>query len=84
MHPILHQNMVMKNFVKKHLISIIFASAGAIGGFLYWKFVGCLSGTCIIKSTWYLSTLYGIVFGYITGSLAEDLIGKFKKEKKYE
>jgi hypothetical protein len=76
--------MKMKDFIKKHLLSIIFSVAGAIGGFLYWKFVGCLSGTSVIKSTWYLSTLYGLVFGYVLGSLGEDLIGKFKKEKKYE
>ena len=74
----------MKNLIKRHLVSIIFSLVGGIGGFLYWKYVGCLSGTCVIKSTWYLSTLYGLVFGYVLGSLAEDLIRKFKKEKKYE
>ena len=72
----------MRNFIKKNLISIVLSVAGATGGFLYWKYVGCLSGTCIIKSTWYLSTLYGMVFGYVIGSLAEDLIGKFKKREK--
>jgi len=82
MYPNLHQNMDMRNFIKKNLISIVLSVAGATGGFLYWKYVGCLSGTCIIKSTWYLSTLYGMVFGYVIGSLAEDLIGKFKKREK--
>jgi hypothetical protein len=79
-----HQNMVMKNYIKKHLLIFIFSGIGAAGGFLYWKFVGCLSGTCIIKSVWYLSTIYGLITGYIIGSLSEDLIAKFKKEKKYE
>lgn len=31
---------------------------GAIAGFLYWKFVGCSSGTCAITSSPLNSTLY--------------------------
>jgi hypothetical protein len=74
----------MKNFIRKHLITIVFAAAGAGGGFLYWKFIGCESGTCVIKSVWYLSTIYGMLLGGLLGNLAEDLIGNFKKEKRYE
>lgn len=77
----LHQNMVMKDFVKKHLLVIIISGAGAIGGLLYWKFVGCLSGTCIIKSVWYLSMLYGALVGYLAGSLVVEIILKLKKKK---
>ncbi len=72
----------MKEFARKHIVSIIFAIAGSAGGFLYWKFVGCTSGTCIIKSVWYFSTLYGLILGWVTGGLAEDIILKFKKTKK--
>lgn len=71
----------MKEFIRKHLVTVAFSVAGLIGGFLYWKFVGCSSGTCIIKSVWYLSTLYGLVLGYVTGGLAEDLILKLRKNK---
>ena len=74
----------MKEFVKKYLVEIIFAVTGAIGGFLYWKFVGCLSGTCVIKSVWYLSTLYGGILGWVVGSLGRDLVLSFRKEKKYD
>lgn len=74
--------MVMRIFIRKHLLTIIFAASGAVGGFLYWKFVGCVSGTCVIKSVWYLSTLYGMVFGGLVGNLTEDLVKKFKKEEK--
>ncbi|MDP2336004.1 MAG: DUF6132 family protein [Bacteroidota bacterium] len=52
---------------------IIFSVAGALGGFLYWKFVGCASGTCPIKSVWYMSTLWGLAMGY----LLADLTGSF-------
>ena len=51
---------------------------GAIGGFLYWKFIGCTTGTCPIKSVWYWSTLWGLVMGYLIG----DLIGDFIKKRK--
>jgi hypothetical protein len=74
----------MKEFIKKYLVEIIFAVTGAIAGFLYWKFVGCLSGTCVIKSVWYLSTLYGGILGWLAGSLGRDLVLSFRKEKKYD
>jgi len=45
---------------------------------LYWKFIGCTSGTCPIKSVWYLSTLWGATMGYLLG----DLIGGFIMTKK--
>ena len=73
--------MVMIEFIKEHLFVIVFSGAGALGGFLYWKFVGCLSGTCMIKSVWYWSTLYGLLFGYVTGGLVKEVSFKFKKKK---
>jgi hypothetical protein len=76
--------MVMKEFIKKNLLVLIFTAAGAVGGFLYWNYIGCLSGTCVIKSVWYLSTLYGLGLGWIAGSLVKDIVLYFNKEKKYE
>lgn len=73
---------MIKEFIRKHLFIIIFSVAGVISGFLYWKFVGCLSGSCPIKSKWYLSTLWGLAFGYLTGSIIRDLMMKFKAKKK--
>jgi len=74
----------MKDFIRKNYLIIIFTLAGAIGGFLYWKFIGCLSGTCPIKSKWYLSTLWGLAFGYLAGSIIKDIIIKIKVNKKEE
>jgi hypothetical protein len=73
--------MVMIEFIRKHLLVIVFSSAGALGGFLYWKFIGCMSGTCMIKSVWYMSTLYGLLLGYVTGGLVEEVIVKLKNKK---
>lgn len=43
--------------------------AGLAGGFLYWKFVGCLTGSCPLQSVWYLSTLWGGLLGWALGGL---------------
>jgi hypothetical protein len=72
----------MKEFIKKNIFVIVFTVIGAISGFLYWKYVGCLSGTCPIKSVWYLSTLWGSAFGYLAGSIIKDTIVKIKNRNK--
>lgn len=38
---------------------------GAAGGFAYYYFVGCASGTCPISSNPYISTGYGAVLGLL-------------------
>lgn len=58
----------MKKIIRKGFWSVALTLAGALGGFLYWRYVGCESGTCLIKSTWYLSTLWGAVLGWLIGS----------------
>ncbi|MBL0232638.1 MAG: hypothetical protein IPQ08_03120 [Chitinophagaceae bacterium] len=48
----------MKNWISNNRLTIIGAILGAIAGFLYWKWVGCASGTCRISSKPLNSTLY--------------------------
>ena len=55
----------MKHLLKKHLLKIIGLLAGGIGGFLYYHFVGCASGTCPITSNPYISVIYGALMGYL-------------------
>ena len=69
----------MKDFLRKYYLPVILTIAGAASGFIYWKFVGCVSGSCPIKSRWYLMTLYGAVIGYLVGSLITDLKSWLKK-----
>jgi hypothetical protein len=73
-----------KSFFKKFLPEITGAVLGAAGGFIYWKYVGCVSGTCTIKSNWYLMIPWGILMGFLVGSVAGDIIRKRKSaaEKK--
>ncbi len=37
--------------------------AGTVAGYLYYHFIGCNSGTCLITSQPVNSTLYGAVMG---------------------
>jgi hypothetical protein len=69
------------SFIKKYLPEIIGALIGAAGGFFYWKYVGCVSGTCTIKSNWYLMIPWAAVLGFLAGSIAGDIIRKKGKQK---
>jgi len=64
----------MKTFLFQNKLMIIGLVLGAFAGFLYWKLVGCNSGTCTITSKWHNSTAYGAVMGGLFLSI-------FKKEK---
>ncbi len=64
----------MKNWFIKNRLYLVGALLGAIVGFLYWNFVGCTSGTCMITSKPLNSTLYGATMGAL-------LLGMFKADK---
>jgi hypothetical protein len=61
----------MKNLIYNHLSSIIGILLGALGGYLYYYFVGCSSGSCAITSNPINSILYGGVMGYLLFSTFE-------------
>lgn len=42
---------------------------GGLGGYLYWKEIGCLTGTCPLKSQWQTMIPYGMVMGYLVTSV---------------
>jgi len=65
----------LKNFLSKYKLTLIGIIVGAIGGYLYYYFVGCTSGTCVITSKPVNSTLYGALMGGL-------LLNIFKKENK--
>ena len=65
----------MSTLLKKYKLDLIGISLGAFAGFMYWKFVGCASGTCMITSKPLNSSLYGALMGFL-------VLGMFKKEKK--
>lgn len=67
---------MFKNKINK--LRLAGALLGAIGGFLYWNFIGCESGTCAIRSVWYYSTLWGTAMGYLLADLAGSFLIKEK------
>lgn len=62
----------MKSISKTTLIGVVL---GGVLGYLYWKFIGCASGTCAISSKPLNSTLYGMLMGGL-------LFSSFIKDKK--
>lgn len=38
---------------------------GAVVGFAWYRLVGCSTGACPLTSTWWSSTAYGAVMGYL-------------------
>ena len=48
---------------KAILITGIGIAIGAIAGYLYYFYIGCVSGTCAITSKPLNSTLYGALMG---------------------
>lgn len=56
---------------------IIGVLLGGLGGYLYWKEIGCLTGTCPLKSQWQTMVPYGMVMGYLVTSV---FYGFFQKQ----
>lgn len=70
-----------KPFYKKiSALSIIGLVIGAIGGYIYYSEVGCVSGSCAIASNPYMSIAWGGAFGYLT----LDMFNGKKKKKSEE
>ena len=64
----------MTLLLQKYKSALIGIAFGAVAGFLYWKFIGCSSGTCAITSKPFNSTLYVALMGFLVA-------GIFKKEQ---
>lgn len=59
----------MKRWFLKSKWEIIGAIIGALAGFIYYKEIGCSSGTCSITSSPYNSTIYFAIMGGLAGGL---------------
>ena len=70
---------MIKAFIKKNWLTLVGIIIGAIGGYLYWKYVGCTTGTCPITASPFNSTLWGAGLGglllsmFKTGNTAKKL-----------
>ena len=68
---------MIKSVLKQNILYIIGSIIGALGGYLYYIYIGCDSGTCPITSSPIMSVIWGAVMGGL-------LLSLFKKEKKSE
>jgi len=51
------------------LKSIIGMLVGVVGGYIYYIEIGCKSGSCPITSNPWMTTLWGLLMGYLIGDL---------------
>ncbi len=64
--------------INKYFFQLIGVVIGTIGGFLYYRFIGCQSGSCAITSNPYMSMIWGGLMGYL---LLDMLAGYLKSGK---
>ena len=78
----------MKIFLLKYWLKIVGILVGALGGYIYYVKVGCLSGTCPITSDPTNSMLYGALMGFLLFGLfkknpSKELVEKKEENNKY-
>ncbi|MBW6460516.1 MAG: hypothetical protein K0B08_08070 [Bacteroidales bacterium] len=66
----------MKILSRNNLLTLSGIITGILGGYLYYYFIGCRSGSCAITSSPWLSMLWGAAIGY----LIFDIFRKKKRE----
>lgn len=57
--------------IKNNWTYLLGALLGAVGGYLYWRYIGCSTGTCPITSSPTMSTLYGVLMGGLLGGISK-------------
>nr|WP_294861281.1 DUF6132 family protein [uncultured Fluviicola sp.] len=67
----------MKRFLKNYRLGLIGVILGGVGGYAYYHFIGCSSGSCPITSKPVNSILYGSMMGFL---LLSSFNVKSKKE----
>jgi phage shock protein E len=73
--------MKVMEWIKRNKWIMVGAGLGALGGYAYYHFVGCASGTCAITSSPVNSTLYGTLMGGLFVNLFSGLGKPINKKK---
>lgn len=73
----------MKKFIQNNIWQILGGIFGAIGGYFYWRDIGCATGTCPITSKPLNSMVYFAVLGYfMIGTISQ--WRTYKEQNKHE
>jgi len=72
------------NFFQRKKLALLFIPLGALGGYLYWNYVGCLSGACALKSNLGYMLLFGGLMGFFLGDWISELREKRKNKEDEE
>lgn len=73
--------MSYKSFLQRNFGMFFFVTLGLIAGFLYYKYVGCVSGTCAITANPIMSVLYGSILGGLFHSIITEIFIPMSKRK---
>ncbi|MBU7577604.1 MAG: hypothetical protein KAF40_06045 [Flavihumibacter sp.] len=60
---------MIKSFIQRNKLMLLGVLLGGIAGYLYYHFIGCVTGTCSITSKPVNSTVYFAVMGGLLFSM---------------
>jgi hypothetical protein len=72
----------MLAFIKSHAWAMGGTVLGGIGGYIYYRSVGCSTGACMITSNPWLTMLWGATVGYLLGSTLKPEKKNIQKNEK--
>lgn len=55
----------MKKFIGRYGLKVAGLVTGAIAGYAYYFYVGCVTGSCPLSSNPWSMTFYGAIMGYL-------------------
>lgn len=73
---------MIKSFILKNKLMLLGVLLGGIAGYLYYHFIGCVTGTCAITSKPLNSTVYFAVMGGLAFSMLKREKSKTVKGEK--
>lgn len=65
--------------IKKYYLQIAGLLIGLAGGYLYYRFIGCQSGSCAITSNPWMSMIWGGLMGYLLLDMVAGYLNKTKE-----
>lgn len=73
--------MTAKSFIQRYIGVILFVILGMVIGFIYYKYIGCATGTCPITANPIMSVLYGGILGGLFHSIVTEILIPTTKRK---